>query len=85
MFVKERTPKRLLFKLFNIYSIVFLKTHKCPILPFFFVLKILFILFLERGEGREKQRERNIYVWLPPACPQPFGSRVSTQSTEPTS
>ena len=39
------------------------------------VLKILFIyllififlktLFLERGEGRDKERERNIYVWLP--------------------
>ena len=22
-------------------------------------------LFLERGEGREKERERNINVWLP--------------------
>ena len=26
-------------------------------------------LFLERGEGREKERERNINVWLPLACP----------------
>ena len=26
-------------------------------------------LFLERGEGREKERERNINVWLPLKCP----------------
>ena len=33
-------------------------------------LKILFIyLFLEGGEGREKERERNINVWLPLAHP----------------
>ena len=30
-----------------------------------FLKKILFILFLERGEGKEKERERNINVWLP--------------------
>ena len=29
-----------------------------------FFLKILFILFLERGERREKERDRNISVWL---------------------
>ena len=27
--------------------------------------KFLFIYFLERGEGREKERERNSNVWLP--------------------
>ena len=32
-------------------------------------LKILFIYFLEREEGREKERERNINVWLPLTCP----------------
>ena len=26
-------------------------------------------LFLERGEEREKERERNSNVWLPLACP----------------
>ena len=38
--------------------------------------KILFIsfkdfiyLFLDKGEGREKKRERNIKVWLPLMCP----------------
>ena len=33
---------------------------KCSIMPF---LKRDFI-YLERGEGREKERERNINVWL---------------------
>ena len=28
--------------------------------------------FLERGEGREKERERHINVWLPLPCP-PLG------------
>ena len=27
--------------------------------------KILFYLFLDRGKGREKERERNFKVWLP--------------------
>ena len=31
--------------------------------------KILFIYFLERGEGKEKEKERNISVWLPLYCP----------------
>ena len=26
-------------------------------------------MFLERGEGREKERERNINVWWPLVCP----------------
>ena len=30
-------------------------------------------LFLEREEGREKEREGNIKVWLPPACTPPTG------------
>ena len=36
-------------------------------------------LFLERGEGREKERERNINVWLPCACPLP-GTWPTTQA-----
>ena len=37
------------------------------VVPFliFFNLKDFIYLFLERGEGREKERERNIHVWLP--------------------
>ena len=30
-------------------------------------------LFLERGEGREEERERNINVWLPLTHPLPGG------------
>ena len=37
------------------------------------------ILFLERGEVREKERERNITVWLPLAYPQP-GTWSATQA-----
>ena len=35
----------------------------------YFLFKILFILFLERGEGRDRERDRNISVWLPLLCP----------------
>ena len=36
----------------------------------FISLQILFIyLLLERGEGRQKERERNINAWLPLVCP----------------
>ena len=37
------------------------------------------ILFLERGEGREKERERNINVWLPLAHPL-LGTWPATQA-----
>ena len=36
-------------------------------------------LFLERGEGREKERERNINVWLPLTWP-PLGTWPTTQA-----
>ena len=32
-------------------------------------LKDFIYLFLERGERREKERERNIHVWLPLELP----------------
>ena len=35
---------------------------------FIIFLKILFSI-LEGGEGKEKERERNINVWLPLMCP----------------
>ena len=35
----------------------------------YFLFKKRFYLFLERGERREKERERNINVWLPLSCP----------------
>ena len=40
-----------------------------------------FYLFLERGEGRETERERNIDVWLPLTCPQ-LGIWPTTQVWE---
>ena len=59
-----------------------------------FFKMIVFILFLDRGEGSEKGRERNINVWMPLACPllgtwpatlawERFGWQVHAQSTEP--
>ena len=42
-------------------------------------LKILFIYFLERMEGREKQRERKINVWLPLVHPL-LGTWPATQA-----
>ena len=36
---------------------------------FILFFKDFIYLFLERGEGREKERERNINVWLPLARP----------------
>ena len=35
--------------------------------------------FLERGEGKEKERERNINVWLPLTCPL-LGTGPTTQA-----
>ena len=47
---------------------------------YYFFKKIDFIcLFLERGEGREKERERNINVWLPLAHPL-LGTWSTTQA-----
>ena len=37
---------------------------------FFVFVKILFIYFLHREEWKEKEKERNINVWLPLAHPQ---------------
>ena len=48
-----------------------------PILSFF--KKSLFYLFLDRGEGRDKERERNLNVWLPLMHPQ-LGTWPATQA-----
>ena len=40
-------------------------------------------LFLERGEGREEEKERNSNVWLPLTCP-PLGTWPTTQACAPT-
>ena len=44
-----------------------------------YFLKDFIYLFLERGEGREKERERNINVWLPLTHP-PLGTWPETQA-----
>ena len=44
-----------------------------------FVCFLRFYLVLERGEGREKERERNINVWLPLTWP-PLGTWPTTQA-----
>ena len=65
---------------------------------YLFIFNDFIYLLLERGEGREKERERNINVWLPlvhpltwsttQACAQtgnqtgPFGSQAHAQPTE---
>ena len=45
-------------------------------------LKDFIYLFLDRGEGREKERERSINVWLLPTRP-PLGTRPETQAQAP--
>ena len=42
-------------------------------------LKDFIYLFLERGEGRDEERERNINVWLPLTCPL-LGTWPATQA-----
>ena len=44
-----------------------------------YFLKIFIYLFLERGEGREKEWERNLSVWLPRMCPL-LGTWPTTQA-----
>ena len=45
---------------------------------FFFFFKDFIYLFLETGERREKEKERNVNVWLPLTC-HPFGTGPATQ------
>ena len=40
-------------------------------------------LFVDRGEGREKDREKSINVWLPLTCPPP-GTLPAPQACTPT-
>ena len=46
---------------------------------FFNLFKKRFYLFLRRGEGKDKEWERNINVWLLLACPT-LGTWVTTQA-----
>ena len=42
---------------------------------FFFKKRIYLFIYFQTGEGWEKERERNIHVWLPLVCPQ-LGTRL---------
>ena len=44
-----------------------------------FFFKILFIYFLDRGEGREREKKRNINVWVPLVHPS-LGTWPATQA-----
>ena len=44
-----------------------------------FFFKDCIYLFLERGGGKEKERERNINVWFPLMCPL-LGTWPATQA-----
>ncbi|KAF6099777.1 hypothetical protein HJG60_011514 [Phyllostomus discolor] len=57
------------------YNII---SHKNILLLFSLNFLKRFYLFLERKEGREKQRVRNFNVWLPLICPQ-LGTWPATQ------
>ena len=55
-------------------------TLDCSVaLFFFFFCKFKVFNYLERGEGREKERGRNINVWLPLTYPQ-LGTWPTTQA-----
>ena len=53
-------------------------TGKFNVIELYF-LKDFIYLFLEREEGREKERERNINVWLPLVHPL-LGTKPTTQA-----
>ena len=53
-------------------------TGQGPMFSHFIFLNDFIDLFLERGEGKEKERERNISVWLPFTWP-PLGTWSTTQ------
>ena len=48
-----------------------------------FFKRFYLFIFLERGDGKEKERERNISMWLPPKHP-PSGTWPATQACAPT-
>ena len=67
------------FVFINVFLVVLLQVLRSPSHSLFSLLFFLIHLFLERGEGREKERERNINVWLPLSCPL-SGAWPATQS-----
>ena len=59
-------------------------TNPCPLSFYFYFFKDLIYLFSERGEGRGKERERNIDVWeqhlLVVSCSPPTGDLAHSTS-----
>ena len=51
----------------------------CTVHNAYTILKKKILFIFREGEGREKDRERNINVWLPLACP-PLGTWPTTQA-----
>ena len=64
-----------------IESLLYAKqTSTCFLFLFLsFFLRFYLFIVLDRGEGREKERERNIHMWLPPMCPL-LGTWPATQA-----
>ena len=54
-------------------------TYFACCLFFFFFLKKISSIYFQKGEGREKEREKNISVWLLLACPL-LGTWPATQA-----
>ena len=61
------------------YTELYLVCSWVLLLEKLFFKKDFIYLFLERGEGREKESEGNINVWLPLTCP-PLGTWPATQA-----
>ena len=61
---------------FCLYFLLWQNIYNLPI------FKDFIYLFLERGEGKEKEWERNIHVWLPLTCP-PTGDLACNPGTCP--
>ena len=53
----------------SIYFVVILSFFFAAVLFFVLFLKKILFIFIDRGEGRDKERERNINVWLPLMSP----------------
>ena len=53
------------------FQAIFFITKVAFCIAMYFILFLKYFIYscLERGEGREKDRERNINVWLPLAHP----------------
>ena len=80
---KSQSLKKMIRSHFSVSHFFIFKNFSCFIVyisRIFFL--VLVIYFLERGEGRGKERERKINVWLPLTC-SPLGTWPTTQVCAP--